>query len=122
MIVGIGVDMVEIQRIKKACEKEAFLLRYFTSGEIKIIAGSLARIAGNFAVKEAVVKAFGTGFGKVSPEEIEVLRDPLGKPYVVLYGQARISAHELGISRFHVSLTDTKELVQAFVVAEGEKE
>lgn len=122
MIVGIGVDMVEIQRIKKACEKEAFLLRYFTSGEIKIIAGSLARIAGNFAVKEAVVKAFGTGFGKVSPEEIEVLRDPLGKPYVVLYGQARIFAHELGISRFHVSLTDTKELVQAFVVAEGEKE
>lgn len=122
MIVGIGVDMVEIQRIKKACEKEAFLLRYFTSGEIKIIASSLARIAGNFAVKEAVVKAFGTGFGKVSPEEIEVLRDPLGKPYVVLYGQARISAHELGISRFHVSLTDTKELVQAFVVAEGEKE
>ena len=101
---------------------QAFLLRYFTSGEIKIIAGSLARIAGNFAVKEAVVKAFGTGFGKVSPEEIEVLRDPLGKPYVVLYGQARISAHELGISRFHVSLTDTKELVQAFVVAEGEKE
>lgn len=122
MIVGIGVDMVEIQRIKRACEKEAFLLRYFTSGEIKIIAGSLARIAGNFAVKEAVVKAFGTGFGKVSPEEIEVLRDPLGKPYVVLYGQARILAHELGISRFHVSLTDTKELVQAFVVAEGEKE
>ena len=122
MIVGIGVDMVEIQRIKKACEKEAFLLRYFTSGEIKIIAGSLARIAGNFAVKEAVVKAFGTGFGKVSPEEIEVLRDPLGKPYVVVYGQARILAHELGISRFHVSLTDTKELVQAFVVAEGEKE
>ncbi len=122
MIVGIGVDMVEIQRIKKACEKEAFLLRYFTSGEVKIIAGSLARIAGNFAVKEAVVKAFGTGFGKVSPEEIEVLRDPLGKPYVVLYGQARILAHELGISRFHVSLTDTKELVQAFVVAEGEKE
>ena len=122
MIVGIGVDMVEIQRIKKACEKEAFLLRYFTSGEIKIIASSLARIAGNFAVKEAVVKAFGTGFGKASPEEIEVLRDPLGKPYVVLYGQARILAHELGISRFHVSLTDTKELVQAFVVAEGEKE
>ena len=120
MIVGIGVDIAEIQRIKKACEKEAFLLRCFTSAERKLVEGFPAQAAGNFAVKEAVVKAFGTGFGKVGPGEIEVLRDPLGKPYVVLYGAAKQLAGELGIRRLHVSLTDTKELAQAFVVAEGE--
>ena len=122
MIVGIGVDMVEIQRIKKACEKEAFLLRCFTSEENLLIAGSAAKAAGNFAVKEAVAKAFGTGFRNIKPAEIEVLRNPLGKPIVVLHGGAKALACRLGIEYWHISLTDTEELAQAFVIAENGKE
>jgi len=120
MIVGIGTDMVEIERVVKACEKEAFLLRVFSTKEQQLIAGSITKAASNFAVKEAVVKLFGTGFRGVKPNEIEVLRDSLGKPYVNLYGAAKKMAEQLQVKQIHVSITNTRELVSAFVVGEGE--
>lgn len=121
MIIGIGTDMVEIERVVKACEKEAFLLRAFSMEEQKLIAGSIAKAADNFAVKEAVVKMFGTGFRGIKLNEIEVLRDSLGKPYVNLYGAAKEMAEQLQLNRIHVSITNTKELASAFVVGESEK-
>ncbi len=122
MIIGIGIDLIEIERIKKACAKEAFLLRSFTSAEIECIGGRAERAAGNFAVKEAVSKAMGTGFRGMSLNEIEVLRDDLGKPFVRLYGRAGAKAEALGIARWHVSISNTKTLAMAYVIGEGVEE
>ena len=119
MIIGIGTDLVEISRIEKACEKEAFLMRCFTEGERRAFAGSPAKLAGNFAVKEAVAKVFGTGFRGFGPGHIEVLRDGLGKPYVNLYGPAKKKAEELEIRAIWVSITNTGVYASAFAVGEG---
>lgn len=122
MIIGIGTDMIEIQRVVKACEKEAFLLRVFSEAEQKLIEQDKKKAADNFSVKEAIVKMFGTGFRKVKPVEIEVLRDALGKPYVQLYGNAECLAKEQKITHVHVSITNTKEFSSAFVIGECRNE
>lgn len=119
MILGIGIDLIETERIKKACKKEAFLIRYFTLEERTLIKKRPETAAGNFAVKEAVVKAFHTGFRGISPEEIEVLRDDFGCPFVRLYGGAKSRAEFMGIEKIHVSVTNTKMYAAAYVVAEG---
>lgn len=80
--------------------------------------GSISRLAGNFAVKEAVSKALGTGFREFMPIDIEVLRNELGKPYVNLYGGAAKRAFELNVGIIYVTITNTKEYAQAFAVAE----
>ena len=119
MIIGIGTDLIEIERIKIACVKDAFLLRSFTLEERRCIEGRPERAAGNFAVKEAVSKVMGTGFRGMGLNEIEVLRDDLGKPYINLYGRARQKAEAMGISRWHVSISNTKKLATAYVIGEG---
>ncbi len=119
MIIGIGTDLIEIERVKKACEKEAFLTRYFTSDEIAMFQGRASRMAGNFAVKESVSKVFGTGFRTMSLDEIEVLRDALGKPYIRLHGEAERIADALGIKKLHVSITNTKVYASAYVIGES---
>lgn len=118
MIFGIGTDLIEVARVERACEKESFLKKVFTEKECSLIAGNAQRAAGNFAVKEAVVKAFGTGFGKIAPMDIEVLREPSGKPYVVLYGAAAEYKETKQIVQIHVSISNTKEYATAYVVAE----
>lgn len=86
MIIGIGTDIIEIDRIKKAVEKtNGFIEKLFTIKEIEMFKSKNMRIeviAGNFAAKEAISKAFGTGIRGFSLREIEVLRDDLGKPIV----------------------------------------
>ena len=99
MIVGIGTDLIEIARIGKACEKQAFLSRIYTEEECRLAGGSILRLAGNFAVKEAVSKALGTGFRTFMPVDIEVLRDELGKPYVRLYGGALEQFEKMGMEQ-----------------------
>lgn len=118
MIIGIGTDMIEIERVVKACQKESFLRKCFTEHEIQLIQKDKVKAAGNFAVKEAVSKLFGTGFRGIELTEIEVLRDELGKPFIQLYGNAKKKAEQLGITNIHVSITNTKELASAFVVGE----
>jgi len=119
MIVGVGTDLIEIARVRKACEKQAFLSRIYTREECRRFGGDAARLAGNFAVKEAVAKALGTGFRSFWPGDIEVLRDDMGKPFVKLLGGAREKAGELGVGTIHVSITNTKEYASAFAVAEA---
>lgn len=119
MILGIGTDMVEIERMERACRKDAFLKRTFTQEECRQAEGRTSRLAGNFAVKEAVSKVFGTGFSGFMPGDIEVLRDALGKPYVNLYRGARTKSEQMGIGRILVSITNTKEYAVAFAVGEG---
>ncbi len=119
MIFGVGSDLIEIARVLKACERETFSCRVFTENERREAFGSEKRLAGDFAVKEAVVKAFGIGFGSIRPGDIEVLRNVSGKPYVNLSGKAKEFADSRGIDNIQVSISDTGELVLAFAVAEA---
>lgn len=83
--IGIGNDIIEINRIEKAIKKINFITKVFTENEIKLfeIKGNRAEFfAGRFAAKEAVSKALGTGFREFSLTDIEILNDSLGKPYV----------------------------------------
>ncbi len=119
MIVGIGTDLIEINRVVKACEKERFQRKYFTEKELELAAVNRQKLADNFAVKEAVSKMLGTGFGRIKPIEIEVLRDPLGQPYVKLHGSALEMSNALAISKIFVTITNTKDYASAFVVGEN---
>ena len=103
-IVGIGVDSIEIGRVRKACEREHFVKRIFTEAEIR---------------QEAVSKVFGTGFSGCQPAEIEVLRDEKGAPYVNLYGGAKEIAGRLGIKELKISITNTVDTATAFVIGCG---
>ena len=118
MIIGIGNDLIEVDRVVKACEKEHFLKRCFTEQEQKLILADTKKAADNFAVKEAVSKMFGTGFREIVPLEIECLRDELGKPYVNLYGKAFEMGKVYGLKTIHVSISNTKQYASAFVVGE----
>ncbi len=120
MIIGIGNDLIEIERVRKACSKEAFLSRIFTDREIEMYSKKPASLAGNFAVKEAVSKSFGTGFRGFEPKDIEVLRDESGKPYVNLYGGAVEVLKRTGGAKVYVSISNTKEYAAAVAVLEGE--
>lgn len=120
MIVGIGTDLIEIERIKKACEKEAFWCVYIQKKSVGRLGGRCPGLAGDFAVKEAVSKVFGTGFRGFGLLDIEVLRDELGKPWVRLHGGAKKLADGLKITRIHVSITNTGSLASAYAVGEGE--
>jgi len=120
MLIGVGCDLIELERVKKACEKEAFLSRIYTDDERRQADGKISVLAGTFAVKESVAKVLGTGFREFMPIDVEVLRDDLGKPYVVLHGNAYRVAEEKGIRQIEVSISDTKEYVMAFAVGEGE--
>lgn len=121
MIVGIGNDIIEIERIKKAVAKEGFLNKYFTEGEIALFVerhNNAATIGGNFSVKEAVSKALGTGFRAFDLRDIEVLRDDLGKPVVTLYNNAKVVSDHLGILFWHVSISHSKTTITAMAIGE----
>lgn len=120
MLTGVGCDLIEIGRMEKACEKEAFLSRVFTEEERRQAGGTVSRLAGDFAVKEAVAKVFGTGFSDFGLKDIEVLRDGNGKPYVNLYGKALEHSRAMGLTKLCVSITNTKEYAMAIAVGEGE--
>lgn len=117
MIIGIGVDMIEIARVIRACERGHFLERIFSEREIDQMDTKKRRAASDFAGKEAVVKALGTGFTGIDADEIEILRTENGAPYVELHGKAAEKAEKLGVRIWHISITNTKELVTAFVTA-----
>jgi len=116
MIVGVGIDTIEINRVIRACQREHFMEKIFTGKEREQFDKKMRRAASDFAGKEAVVKVFGTGFNGIEAKEIEILRNESGAPYVVLYGKAKEKADELNISEVMISITNTKELATAFAV------
>ena len=77
-IIGIGVDQIEIQRILNSCEQESFRKKIFSAEEQQLIAKRKGTAATNFAGKEAVAKAFGSGFAGIAPNEISILRKENG--------------------------------------------
>jgi holo-[acyl-carrier protein] synthase len=118
MIIGIGNDLVAVNRVAKACEKQGFLTRTFTSKEIEAFRNKPQSLAGNFAVKEAISKCFGTGFRGFELTDIEVLREDNGKPYVNLYNGAKHIYDTLKGTNIFVSISNTEEYAMAMAVIE----
>jgi holo-[acyl-carrier protein] synthase len=125
MIVAIGVDAVEIERIRGlyARSGDRFVQRVFTDNEAaycKTRSHPAESLAARFAAKEAVMKCLGTGWAEgLAFRQIEVQRLPSGDTRLVVTGTALTRANELGIQRWHVSLTHTKVTATAFVIAES---
>ena len=119
MKISVGSDILEIARVERLQQKSG-LDRIFTEEERRQSEGSASRLAGDFSVKEAVSKAFGTGIRGFSLLDIEVLRDELGKPYVKLYGNALKIFLELGYEKVEVSISNTKTLVIATAILLGQ--
>ncbi|WP_111720623.1 holo-ACP synthase [Homoserinimonas sp. OAct 916] len=115
MIVGVGVDLVDIARFERAVRRTPALIpRLFAPGERELPAHSLAA---RFAAKEALVKAVGhsTGFGW---QDMEVVSDAEGNPSFRIGGGLATLADRLGIRSFHLSMTHDAGVACAFVVAE----
>lgn len=121
MVKGIGVDIIELDRIDCAIKKSSrFLPRLFTDKEIAYFESKnmkVESIAGNFAAKEAIVKALGTGVRGFQWKDIEVLRDSLGRPTVALYNGAKKVALEREISELMVSISHCKTYAVANSIA-----
>lgn len=123
MIIGVGTDIIEIDRVEKAVDRNPkFLERMFTEREIEFLKNRKLKsetIAGSFAVKEAVSKALGTGVRGFAFNDIEVLRDSLGKPEVILSNKIinHLNLKEINI---HASISHNLDTAIAFVVIEEE--
>lgn len=122
MILGIGIDIVEIRRIEKIMERSnAFLHKIFNEEEIKYFEKKMMRpeyIAGSFASKEAVAKALGTGFRGFGFKDIIINRNPLGKPEIILRGTAKEIALLKGEYIFHLSISHGQDSAIAYAVME----
>lgn len=124
-VVGVGVDAIEIARVRTALTRTPTLLgRLFTERERASCVtrcGDLryGGLAARFAAKEAVAKALGTGIRGFAFRDIEVLSDELGRPTVQLRGGAMAAASRAGISQVHVSLSHSTDMAVANAVAES---
>lgn len=124
MIIGSGIDMIEIQRIQRSIDRfgERFLNKVYTAGEQAYCLRkkhSAESFAARFAAKEAGAKALGTGISHgVNWLEIEVVREPSGRPTLQFHGRAKQIADRLGCRHAALSLTHTTELASASVVLE----
>ncbi|HWB98846.1 MAG TPA: holo-[acyl-carrier-protein] synthase [Bryobacteraceae bacterium] len=125
MIVGTGVDLAEVPRIRQAIERygKRFIERIFTPREIAYVerkANRFERYAGRFAAKEAGMKAIGTGWRRgVRWRDFEVANLPSGKPTLLLHGEAAQIAGQMGVRSISLSLTHTAELGMAHVILEA---
>lgn len=121
MIRGIGVDIIEISRIEDAIQRNnKFISKLFTDNEIIYFNKRNNKsevIAGNFAAKEAVSKALGTGIRGFSMKDIEILRDELGKPYVNINKLIR-EKFNLYDSVIHISISHDRSSAIAYAVLE----
>ena len=121
MIIGIGTDIIEINRIEKVIMRtSSFIEKSFTNNEIeyfklKGLKGNV--IAGNFAAKEAISKAIGTGFRGFGLQDIEILRDGLGKPVVNLSHKIN-KLLDIKEFKIHVSISHSNENAIAYAVLE----
>ncbi len=129
-ILGHGIDIVETDRVKRLVDEhgQRFLDRCFTAAEQEYCARSPKRhiehLAGRFAAKEAVLKVLGTGWrGGIQWTDIEVLKEPSGQPRIQLKGECLRIASELGIVRWHVSISHIETHATASAIGlRGENE
>jgi holo-[acyl-carrier protein] synthase len=125
MILGTGLDLAEVDRIRAAIARHGkrFIERIYTPAEIAYVepkANRFERYAGRFAAKEAGMKAIGTGWKHgVRWQDFEVSNLPSGRPTLRLYGEAARIADQLGVKLISLSITHTAELGMAQVILEG---
>jgi holo-[acyl-carrier protein] synthase len=124
-IVGVGIDLVDCDRIENSIERfgERFLQRVFTAGEIaysQSMKFPARHFAARFAAKEALSKAFGTGIGKaMSWRDLDVRKKESGEPFVVLSGGAERLANERGVSKVWITLSHTETVGMATIILES---
>jgi len=127
-IIGTGVDLAEVARVRAALENARtgarFRARVFTAGEQAYCEnrgrGRYQSYAARFAAKEAAMKALGVGWGRhASWLDVEVVRQPGGRPKIILAGSAAAYALAIKVARLHLALTHTADLALAQVIAEG---
>jgi holo-[acyl-carrier protein] synthase len=125
MIVGTGIDIAEVPRIAESIQRfgDRFLRRVFTQGEIQYCdskANRVERYAARFAAKEAAMKALGTGWSHgVRWRDIEVVRQPGGRPTIKFHGKAAEFAARLSARNIALSLSHTAEQAIASVILES---
>jgi holo-[acyl-carrier protein] synthase len=125
LIVGLGVDIAEVERVRGAIERhgEVFLRRVYTPREREYcerFKNKFERYAGRFAAKEAAMKALGTGWSRgVRWVDVEVVREKGGRPTIALAGEAKNVAERLGVKHVALSITHTEEQAFAEVIFEG---
>lgn len=121
MIYGIGNDIIEIDRISQAMDRNPRIIdRLFSDREKAMLETKSFKpesVAGNFCAKEAVVKSLGTGLRGFQLEDLEILRDEANKPYVVTSGRLRDICRERGISQIMVTISHSKHYASATAIA-----
>ena len=121
-IVGVGTDILEINRISEILKKsDKFLYRVFTDEERAYLEEKSLKpesVAAFWCAKEAVSKALGTGIKGFELKDIEILHDELGKPIVRLHNNAKLLSHRLGIGNIQLSLSHAQSYAVAFCVME----
>jgi holo-[acyl-carrier protein] synthase len=116
MIIGVGVDLVDINRFEAHLEKTSGLKeKIFREDERDVSTNTLA---GRFAAKEALVKAFGGSLG-MHWHDVRVSKDDNGKPEITLFAETASLANQKGIARLHLSISHDGGMATAFVIAEG---
>jgi holo-[acyl-carrier protein] synthase len=126
-IIGHGIDIVETARIRKMADDHGqhFLDRVFTPAEQAYCAQSQKRryehMAARFAAKEAVLKALGTGWrGGIAWTDVEVVKDISGQPRIALTGECLRIASEMGIARWHLSISHIESHAMASAIGTSE--
>ncbi len=125
MILGTGIDIIEVARVSNAVERfgDRFLGRILVPAEIAYCrrhARPAPHIAARFAAKEAISKAFGTGIGaNLGWHDMELRHHPSGEPYVVLHGKGADLFAAGGARRIHISLSHTEFYAAAVAVLDG---
>ena len=124
MILGVGIDIVSVDRMKHWWKEPRLLDRFFREEELENVrhrrSGAVLSLAARFAAKEAFGKALGTGMRHLVLKDIQVVNSYNGKPSIKLHGTALKALQEKNGSSVHLSLTHEKESAVAVVIIEGE--
>jgi holo-[acyl-carrier protein] synthase len=122
MIIGIGIDLVDIERFRTSLARTPSMrTRLFTQTELDYVAPKIdpvPSLAARFAAREAVMKSLGLGLGAFGFQEVWVERAESGQPSLMITGQARVLADAAGVTSWHLSLTHSATTAGAYVVAE----
>ncbi len=123
MTVGIGIDLVDVDRFRRSLERTPTMrTRLFTEVELAYVAvqaDPVPSLAARFAAREAVMKALGVGLGAFGFHEVWVERADSGRPSLAFTGRALELSDRAGVERWHLSLTHTDLTAAAYVVADG---
>ena len=123
MIIGTGIDTVNIHRMEKWVNNPNLLRRYFDPREVEAVGergkGLVSSIAARFAAKEAFGKALGTGLEKINLKDIMVLHNSKGKPQLHLTGSALEAMKAAGAQRVHISITHDGDMALASIILEA---